>query len=87
MPCRSEQALLLRLSVSEPVLACTALLWKPPLRLQLCSLAARCTICLAALPMQVLLEEGGRQIPVTIRGLSPNGYLLVRVCLGSGRSC
>ncbi|PRW20579.1 biotin-- ligase 2-like [Chlorella sorokiniana] len=25
---------------------------------------------------QVLLEEGGRHIPVTIRGLSPNGYLL-----------
>lgn len=68
--------------------ACAGLLlWKPPLLLQLCSLAALCAICLAALPMQVLLEEGGRQIPVTIRGLSPNGYLLVRVCLGSGRSC
>jgi len=31
-----------------------------------------------AAPGQVLLEEGGRHIPVTIRGLSPNGYLLVR---------
>ena len=27
---------------------------------------------------QVHLEEGGQRTPVTIRGLSANGYLLVR---------
>lgn len=38
-----------------------------------CALPSEC----AGLP-QVVLEEGERRIPVTIRGLSPNGYLLVR---------
>lgn len=43
-------------------------------------------------PLQVQLEEGGLRVPVTIRGLSSNGYLLVGVCacrtVSSGRqSC
>lgn len=36
------------------------------------------TAALCAGKLQVVLEEGDQQIPVTIHGLSPSGYLLVR---------
>jgi hypothetical protein len=55
------------------------LLPAPPACCLPCCLPAACLLpacCLLRL-LQVQLEEGGKLIPVTIRGLSQHGYLLV----------
>jgi hypothetical protein len=55
----------------------------PLLLLRLGTLLGWRPALLAALP-QVELEEGEQRIPVTIRGLSPSGYLLVRAAAAQG---
>ena len=66
----------------------------PPLRPPACCAVLRCgrpadraSAAQRAPPAQVQLEEGGGLVPVTIRGLSPNGYLLVSVPAAHPGAC